>query len=298
MSKRYIGRFAPSPSGPLHFGSLVTALGSYLQAKSKHGKWLVRIEDIDPPREVKGASSLILKTLDALNLYWDDHVLYQSACSERYRAALNQLLQNQQAYYCNCTRQRIQLLPNGFYDGFCRQQHLTLKDDQPYAIRLKQNHPIFEFTDKILGLQKIAAINANEDFIIHRKDGLFAYNLVVVLDDHQQGITEIVRGADLLPVTGKQISLYQLFGFNVPSYCHLPLVLDNNGNKLSKQNHAKAIELSNTQSITAQALQFLGQPLPLDWQDATQQQLLDWAISHWNLALIPKQNKPLSTDIR
>ncbi|MWP46471.1 tRNA glutamyl-Q(34) synthetase GluQRS [Gilliamella sp. Pas-s27] len=293
----YIGRFAPSPSGPLHFGSLVTALGSYLQAKSCHGKWLVRIEDIDPPREVKGASSLILKTLEAFNLYWDDEILYQSTCSERYQAVLQTLLDKQQAYFCDCTRQRIHNLPYGIYDGFCRDRHLNIPN-QPLAIRLKQTQPVYQFTDRIRGIQTFDAQNAQEDFIIHRKDGLFAYNLVVVLDDHQQGITEIVRGADLLPVTAKQISLYQLLGLPTPSYCHLPLVLDSNGNKLSKQNHAKPIEVSNTQSLTIQALQFLGQQIPQDWQDATQKQLLDWAINHWKITNIPKQNRLLTTNIR
>jgi glutamyl-Q tRNA(Asp) synthetase len=296
MPTRYIGRFAPSPSGPLHFGSLVTALGSYLQAKSCHGKWLVRIEDIDPPREVKGASSLILKTLETFHLYWDDNVLYQSACHERYQAVLQSLLSHQQAYYCDCTRQRIQKLPNGHYDGYCRHRHLKINQSQ-LAIRLKQNHPISEFTDKIRGLQTVETASAQEDFIIHRKDGLFAYNLVVVLDDHKQGITEIVRGADLLPVTAKQMSLYKLFGFSLPNYCHLPLALDNNGNKLSKQNHAKPIELNNSKSLTAHALQFLGQCLPKDWQDASQQQLLQWAIQHWQIAKVPKQNTQLPTNI-
>ena len=294
---QYIGRFAPSPSGPLHFGSLVTALGSYLQAKSCFGKWLVRIEDIDPPREVKGASSLILKTLEALHLYWDDEILYQSNCNERYQAVLQSLLNKQQAYYCNCTRQRIHNLENKIYDGFCRNRRLSVKDKDQLAIRIKQNHPVLTFTDKIRGEQTAQLADALEDFIIHRKDGLFAYNLVVVLDDHEQGITEIVRGADLLPVTTKQISLYQLFDFSVPTYCHLPLALDKNGNKLSKQNHARPIDLNNLKALTVQALQFLGQKVPKDWQDATQQQLLGWAIQHWQITNIPKQNTQLATDI-
>lgn len=292
---QYIGRFAPSPSGPLHFGSLVTALGSYLQAKTSNGKWLVRIEDIDPPREVKGASSLILKTLEAFNLYWDDQVLYQSNCSERYRSVLASLISEQKAYYCDCTRQRIHSLKNNIYDGFCRERHLALNN---VAIRLKQNHPIFSFDDKIRGQQSIDHINALEDFIIHRKDGLFAYNLVVVLDDNYQGITEIVRGADLLPVTAKQISLYQLFNFTIPNYCHLPLALDSHGNKLSKQNHASPIDIKKTKLLTVQALQFLGQQIPENWQDATQKALLDWAISHWDINHIPKQDCMLTTNIR
>lgn len=295
---RYIGRFAPSPSGPLHFGSLVTALGSYLQAKSLHGKWLVRIEDIDPPREVKGASSLILKTLEALNLFWDDAILYQSACSERYKSVLQSLLDKQYAYYCDCTRQRVHHLSNGIYDGFCRNRHLSQTPQQQLSIRLKQTCPIYQFTDNIRGIQTVDMGNAQEDFIIHRKNGLFAYNLVVVLDDYQQGITEIVRGADLLPVTAKQISLYQLLGLPIPTYCHLPLVLDNNDNKLSKQNHAQPLDLNDLTTATAQALQFLGQIIPENWQDASQQQLLEWAIEHWNIAKVPKQNRRLPTNIR
>ena len=293
----YIGRFAPSPSGPLHFGSLVTALGSYLQAKSQCGKWLIRIEDIDPPREVKGASSLILKTLEAFNLFWDDDILYQSACYKRYQAVLQSLLDKQYAYYCDCTRQRIHNLPSGVYDGFCRNRHLSNAPQQPLAIRLKQTRPIYQFTDQIRGLQNVDIANAQEDFIIHRKDGLFAYNLVVVLDDYQQGITEIVRGADLLTVTAKQISLYQLLDLPVPTYCHLPLVLDNNGNKLSKQNHAQPLDLNDLTTATAQALQFLGQIIPENWQDASQQQLLEWAIDHWDIAKVPKQNSQLTTNI-
>ncbi|MCX8650408.1 tRNA glutamyl-Q(34) synthetase GluQRS [Gilliamella sp. B2776] len=287
---QYIGRFAPSPSGPLHFGSLVTALGSYLQAKYCRGKWLVRIEDIDPPREVKGASTLILKTLEALNLYWDDEILYQSNCCKRYKTVLQSLLNKQQAYYCDCTRQRIHSLANKIYDGFCRDRPLSVINSEHMAIRIKQNHPVLAFTDKIRGKQTVQQADALEDFIIHRKKGLFAYNLVVVLDDHEQGITEIVRGADLLPVTTKHISLYQLLGFNVPTYCHLPLALDKNGNKLSKQNHASPIDLNNLKALTVQALQFLGQKVPKDWQDASQQQLLDWAIQHWQLTNIPKHN--------
>lgn len=293
----YIGRFAPSPSGPLHFGSLVTAMGSYLQAKSCHGKWLVRIEDIDPSREAKRASSIILKTLEALNLYWNDEVLYQSTCSKRYQAVLQSLIDKQQSYYCDCTRQRIHSLTNGSYDGFCRDRQLSVTDKQQLAIRLKQTHPVLTFTDKILGKQTAQQTDALEDFIIQRKDGLFAYNLVVVLDDHEQGITEIVRGADLLPVTTKQISLYQLLSFAIPTYCHLPLALDNNGNKLSKQNHATPIDLNNLKALTIQALQFLGQDVPRDWQDATQQQLLDWAIQHWQIANVPKHNAQLTTNV-
>lgn len=287
---QYIGRFAPSPSGPLHFGSLITALGSYLQARAQGGEWLVRIEDIDPPREVKGASTLILKTLEALGLYWDRDILYQSTCSKRYLATLNTLLNNQLAYYCDCSRKRIHNLVHGYYDSFCRTRYLYPSDTQSLAIRLKQSHPVYQFSDHIRGQQQIDKGSAEEDFIIHRKDGLFAYNLAVVLDDHEQGITEVVRGADLLPVTGQQISLYKLLDWTIPDYCHLPLALDEHGNKLSKQNHATPLNLNNLKTLTVEALAFLGQPLPEDWQDATQAQLIDWAVSHWDITRVPHTN--------
>lgn len=294
----YIGRFAPSPSGPLHFGSLVTALGSYLQAKANHGKWLVRIEDIDPPREVKGAATSILKTLDALQLHWDDNVLFQSACSARYLAMIDDLLKKHLAYYCDCTRQRIQSLPSGCYDAYCRERKLA-PNNPAKAIRLRQTQAVNHFTDRIRGHQQIALIHAQEDFIIHRKDNLFAYNFVVVLDDYYQKITEIVRGADLLPVTTKQISLYKHFNWPIPSYCHLPLALDVNGKKLSKQNHARPIDLGQLTSLTVDALRFLGQVIPDDWQDANQTQLINWAITHWDITQVPQCDKTQSpTDMR
>ncbi|MDF7667003.1 tRNA glutamyl-Q(34) synthetase GluQRS [Orbaceae bacterium ESL0727] len=291
----YIGRFAPSPSGPLHFGSLITALGSYLQAKAQNGKWLVRIEDIDPPRECPDAPALILKTLEAFGLYWDEDVLYQSACSARYLETLHFLLSKQLAYYCDCSRQRISTLLQGQYDNFCRTRHLQ-PTNKPLAIRLKQTYPVYQFSDQIQGQQQIDRRNAEEDFIIHRKDNLFAYNLVVVLDDHAQGVTEIVRGADLLSITGKQISLYHLLNWQVPNYCHLPLALDQHGNKLSKQNHATPLSLSNVKSLTIKALTFLGQKIPTDWLDASQDQLINWAVMHWNIASIPKTNRQYKID--
>ncbi|MDF7671123.1 tRNA glutamyl-Q(34) synthetase GluQRS [Orbaceae bacterium ESL0721] len=312
----YIGRFAPSPSGPLHFGSLVTALGSYLQAKSKQGKWLVRIEDIDPPREVAGASAAILKSLEALGLHWDGEVLYQSNCTQRYLDLLDSLILQQQAYYCDCSRKRIQnldqhlldrqlldqqLLNQHIYDGFCRDRQLLPTKNgtvKSLAIRLRQTHPVYQFYDHICGWQSVAKSVAEEDFILQRRDGLFAYNLAVVLDDHLQGITEIVRGADLLPVTAKQISFYQLLNWQAPTYCHLPLVLDPQGNKLSKQNHAKPLDLHNLTSLTADALQFLGQPLPDCWQDATQIDLINWAILHWDVDQVPKVNRQYRRDFR
>lgn len=234
QQNQYVGRFAPSPSGDLHFGSLIAALGSYLQARAQGGSWLVRIEDIDPPREIPGAAARILATLDHYGLHWDGPVIYQSQRHEAYRATLAWLEQQGLSYYCNCTRSRIQHI-GGFYDGYCRDRHLPSKGA---AIRLRQTQPVYSFYDKLLGELHAEPALAKEDFIIRRRDSLFAYNLAVVVDDAFQGVTEIVRGADLIEPTVRQIALYQQLQQPVPCYLHLPLALNEEGNKLSKQNHA------------------------------------------------------------
>ncbi|WP_323855318.1 tRNA glutamyl-Q(34) synthetase GluQRS [Xenorhabdus koppenhoeferi] len=285
-SSLYVGRFAPSPSGDLHFGSLVTALGSYLQARACHGKWLMRIDDIDPPREISGAACRILKSLEHYGFCWDGDVLYQSQRHEAYRAILNQLKQQQKSYCCACTRQRIQQL-GGFYDGHCQHLHLS---EYHAAIRLKQHHPVYGFRDKLQGYITVPAAMAKEDFIIHRKDSLFAYNLVVVIDDNYQGITEIVRGADLIEPTVRQLSLYQHLNFKTPDYVHLPLVLNKEGIKLSKQNHAQPIPLGDPRPLLIDALSFLNQPTIAGWQDLTTDQLLQQAIVGWNINVVPPKN--------
>lgn len=287
----YIGRFAPSPSGDLHLGSLVTAVGSYLQAKAKHGYWLVRIEDIDPLREMKGAAGRILATLERYGLFWDNEVLYQSQCLPRYQAILSQLITNGNAYYCDCHRQRIQHL-NGIYDNHCRHRQLTPKTSgAPLAIRLRQSYPIYRFFDQLYGWQKVEYHFAKEDFTLYRRDGCYAYHLAAVLDDHFQGITEVVRGADLLISTSHQISLYRQLKWPVPHHLHLPLALNTDGRKLSKQNHAPSITNAPVLKTLATVLQFLNQPLPIDWQDYNKEQLLDWAQAHWQIKNIAKQNK-------
>ena len=215
----YIGRFAPSPSGELHFGSLIAALGSYLQARARQGRWLVRIEDIDPPREVPGAAETILRQLEHYGLHWDGDVLWQSQRHDAYREALAWLHEQGLSYYCTCTRARIQSIV-GIYDGHCRVLH---HGPDNAAVRIRQQHPVTQFTDLLRGIIHADEKLAREDFIIHRRDGLFAYNLAVVVDDHFQGVTEIVRGADLVEPTVRQISLYQQFGWTVPDYIHLPL---------------------------------------------------------------------------
>jgi len=280
----YIGRFAPSPSGPLHFGSLVAALGSYFQAKSQQGQWLVRIEDLDPPREMPGAASLILETLEAYQLHWDGEVVYQSQRHDLYQHQIEHWLQSGQAYYCQCTRKQIKAT-GGFYQGTCRD--LTLNQPDNCAIRLKMTHPIYQFEDEKHGQLTIPTALADEDFIIKRRDGLFAYNLAVVLDDIDQGITEVVRGADLIEPTGRQISLYHMLGKAPVSYLHLPLALGDNGQKLSKQNHAPAIDNRNPKPALLDAMRFLGFEMPQDIKQLSVGEIIDWGVKNWHLQQLP-----------
>ena len=280
----YIGRFAPSPSGELHFGSLIAALGSYLQARAQQGKWLVRIEDIDPPREVPGAAETILRQLEHYGLHWDGDVLWQSKRHDSYRERLAWLCEQGLSYNCTCTRARIQSV-GGVYDGHCR----TLNHGpENAAVRLRQHAPVTHFNDLLSGVIHADERLAREDFIIHRRDGLFAYNLAVVVDDHFQGVTEIVRGADLVEPTVRQISLYHQFGWTEPDYIHLPLAVNEQGNKLSKQNHAPALPDGDARPVLIDALRFLNQNVTSEWQDLRIDELLDLAVANWTLRTVPK----------
>ena len=278
----YVGRFAPTPSGSLHFGSLIAALGSYLQARSQQGKWLVRIEDLDPPREIKGAADDILRTLEAYGLEWDDGIMYQSQRYDTYQAQVEHWLTQQQAYYCQCTRKVIQA-QGGIYQGHCRTQHHT-----EGAIRLKNKQPITEFHDQLHGTIHLPTDLAREDFTLVRRDGLFAYNLAVVIDDIEQGVTEIVRGADLIEPTGRQIGLYCQLGHTPVNYLHLPLAVTDNGNKLSKQNHAPAIDKHNPKPALLQAMTFLAMNPPPELTSASIREILDWGVQHWQIHALPK----------
>lgn len=283
----YIGRFAPSPSGPLHFGSLVAALGSYFQAKSQDGKWLVRMEDLDPPREVAGAAELILRALETYQLYWDDEVLYQSARHQRYQEYLDQWLSADQAYFCQCTRKQIKAM-GGVYNGHCSGKELSATNS---AVRIKMNHPTLEFDDLKHGLIAIPSALANEDFIIKRRDGLFAYNLAVVIDDIDQGVTEVVRGADLIEPTGRQISLYRTLNQQPVRYLHLPLATTKSGLKLSKQNHAPAIDLNQVKPTLIQAMSFLGFNLPKDIDQGSIDEILQWGINNWTIVQLSSETE-------
>lgn len=280
-----VGRFAPTPSGPLHFGSLIAALGSWLHARAQGGQWLLRIEDLDPPREMPGAADSILRTLEAYQLTWDGPVVYQSQRLARYAEVLQQLQQQGHCYACDCTRAQIQAA-GGFYPGTCRERQLPLTG---HAIRLRQQAPVTGFTDLHLGDVRVEGPLASEDFILRRRDGLFAYNLAVVIDDADSGISEVVRGADLVEPTVRQIALYRLLQQPVPAWLHLPLALQADGRKWSKQNHAPALPMGAAITPTLwQALTFLGQQPPAALRDDTPSALLDWALAHWSTAMLPR----------
>lgn len=280
----YRGRFAPSPSGPLHFGSLVCALASYLDAKANGGQWLLRMEDIDPPREMTGASESILHTLRAHNLHWDEALLFQSTRSEAYLDQLAIFLKNNLAYRCNCTRKRLASF-QGKYDGHCLRS--PPPENQQAAIRLNIRECLklvsdeTSFQDLIQGQQVNTLIEAG-DFIIHRKDGLFAYQLAVVVDDIFQGITRVVRGCDLLETTAQQRLLFKILGKPIPEYAHIPVLIDKKGRKLSKQNHARPVDNKKSANNIREALNILGLHAPdsLAQENAA---LLAWGTAHWKL---------------
>ncbi len=283
----YVGRFAPSPSGSLHFGSLVAALGSYLRARSQNGQWLLRVEDIDPPREVPGAADDILYTLERFGLEWDGNVLYQSQRLDAYEAYLQHLLADEQAYYCQCTRKQIKAM-GGTYDGRCGRLIEPLKQG---AIRIRNQAAVARFNDLLMGEVTTDQAFAGEDFIIKRSDGLYAYQLAVVMDDAFQGITEVVRGADLLEATVRQIILYQQFGLQQPTWLHLPLASLEPGFKLSKQNHATPVDPKSPQKALQAALAFLGQQPVATESDV--RLMLAQAVSQFDLSNLPRQREIL-----
>jgi len=296
---QYRGRFAPSPSGLLHFGSLIAALASFLDAKShintknQQGKWLVRIEDIDPPREQTGASSAILSTLEAFGLHWDEDILYQSKQSQRYCDILAELYAKDLSYYCQCTRAQVKSL-GGIYQGHCRTLNLPIKNS---AIRLKNNVGQHQFSDIFQGHTVCDQAIANEDFVIHRKDGLFAYQLAVVADDIEQNINHVIRGCDLLEPTARQLTFFATLNTQAPQYGHVPLAVTSTGFKLSKQNKATAIDNDNPQPTLISALAFLGQTsasnLTYELGDASVDEIITWAIKHWQRQKVPKATEIL-----
>lgn len=293
----YRGRFAPSPSGPLHFGSLITALASFLDARKHQGKWLIRIEDIDPPREQPGAADDILRCLEAHGLYWDEPVFYQSDRSQAYENCLHELQERNWLYACDCSRQELQPL-QGIYQGHCRNRQAGIQS--PFAIRLKlydipnySASEIIRFKDLVQGQQIQNLRTEVGDQILKRRDGFYAYQLAVVVDDIEQKISHIVRGRDLLEVTARQIFFFELLGTVPPQYAHIPLALMPNGQKLSKQNLAPGLDIKQANSNLWQALEFLGQKPPAELRNSTIDEMLAWAIEHWQMGQVPTQDRTL-----
>ncbi|WP_082354126.1 tRNA glutamyl-Q(34) synthetase GluQRS [Marinagarivorans algicola] len=279
-SRPYIGRFAPSPSGALHLGSLACALASYFDAKVHQGLWLVRMEDIDPPREPAGAADAIVECLIKHELHWDCEILYQSTRTAAYQRTLAQLKAKQLTYYCQCSRKILRTL-NGVYDGHCRYlQHTdgAIKFNIQHASTLGLNTQV-SFIDTLCGTQQQDLL-ASGDFIIHRKDGLFAYQLAVITDDIAQGITHIVRGDDLLDVTFNQLMLFETLDYQAPQFTHIPVLLDDRGYKLSKQHGAPAVDINTPQKNIYTCLQQMGFTPP---PHANTKQLLSWGIDAWHV---------------
>jgi glutamyl-Q tRNA(Asp) synthetase len=291
----YRGRFAPSPSGPLHFGSLVAAMGSYLDAKCHKGTWLVRIEDIDPPREKPGAADQILSTLETFGFEWDGPVLYQSKRLEAYQDALHQLARDGLIYECTCSRSEINAIGQHgiegvIYPGTCRtrsRESCTL--NKPKAVRIITTEQPIQFNDGIAGSQTQNIAKEIGDFILKRADGLFAYQLAVVIDDAYQNITHVVRGADLLTSTPRQIYLQRLLNLSTPSYSHLPLVLNKDGSKLSKQSGSQPVNGSTVLTALKGAWNFLNQ-IDSSKSPETIAEFWTWAINNWSANTI-KYNK-------
>jgi glutamyl-Q tRNA(Asp) synthetase len=285
----YRGRFAPSPSGPLHFGSLVAAAGSYLDARSRGGEWLLRIEDLDPPREQPGAADAILKTLELFALEWDGSVVRQSERTGFYAEALEQLRSAGAIRPCDCSRSQLKALarnrarPPGeelFHPAVC----LTAEYGRPRPAAERYRVPAgpVEFLDRSLGPLTDDVAQQVGDFVLRRRDGYFAYQLAVVVDDALQGITDIVRGADLLSSTARQILVQRSLGLPQPRYLHLPLAVRADGAKLSKSTDAPGIARSPPATQAWQALAFLGQRPPAELEGAAPREVWAWGVAHWN----------------
>jgi glutamyl-Q tRNA(Asp) synthetase len=292
---KYVGRFAPSPTGPLHFGSLVAAVASWLDARAAGGRWHLRIEDVDAPRTVPGAEDAILRTLEALGLDWDGPVVRQRDRTARYEAALEDLRRGGLAYRCRCSRREIadsgvHGIDGIVYPGTCR--HAAIPADAAAATRFIARGDEIAFVDRVQGRVSQRLAEDVGDFVVHRRDGLFAYQLAVVVDDADLGATDVVRGADLLDSTPRQIALQRALGFATPRYLHFP-VATRGGEKLSKQTLAPAIDATRGTHALLAALAFLGQQAPEPLAPAA---LLGDAVARWDPARIPRGRTGEITD--
>ncbi|MCQ4348150.1 tRNA glutamyl-Q(34) synthetase GluQRS [Pseudomonas stutzeri] len=289
----YTGRFAPTPSGYLHFGSLVAALASWLDARAAGGRWLLRMEDLDPPREVPGAQDAILRTLETYGLEWDGPVLRQSDRQAAYAAALDDLLARGLAYACDCSRKRLEGRP--IYPGTCR---AAGRPRSGAAIRLRVPDAEYRFVDRVQGEYAQNLAREVGDFVIRRRDGLYAYQLAVVLDDAWQGVTDVVRGADLLDSTPRQLYLQELLGLPQPRYLHIPLLLQPDGHKLGKSYRSPPLPADRAPALLARALRALGQQPPDALEQATPAEVLAWGVRHWNPVAIPRHGGLAEAEIR
>lgn len=284
--RAYVGRFAPSPTGPLHFGSLVAALASYLDARKHGGRWLLRMEDVDETRCEQRWADTILRQLESLGLYWDGEVMVQSRRNSAYESALASLRTSGHIYQCRCSRKEIsdsavQGIEGPVYPGTCRSLGLA---QEGLAWRVRVDDRIIRFCDTLQGRCEQNLARDIGDFILKRRDGLFAYQLAVVVDDQEQGVTHVVRGADLLASTPRQLHLQQLLGFEACEYSHVPIAVNANGQKLSKQTMAPAIDAEAGTAILNYCLGFLGQhPVSA----ATPSELLGQAVTIWNMQAVP-----------
>lgn len=283
----YVGRFAPSPTGPLHFGSLVSALASYLDARHHGGVWLLRMEDLDPPRNSEKAARQILQALQQFGLIWDGDVLYQSDRLHSYASSLQILAGKNLLYPCTCNRKKA----GKIYPGFCRDKPLEADTPlaAPFAIRVRVPDQEVKFKDQIQGDQHQRLYHEAGDFILKRKDGLFAYQLAVVVDDAYQQITHVVRGSDLLDSTPRQIYLQQLLHYPSIQYAHHPVITDSEGHKLSKQTFAAPLDQSAPQRTLIAALAALNLDPPAKLTTSTVESILQWAIANWCLDDIPRR---------
>lgn len=285
----YRGRFAPSPTGNPHLGTLIAAVASYLQALKNNGEWLLRIEDVDTHRRVPGADDTLLRTLDKLGFEWDHAVVWQSSRSVYYQQALEQLIADERAFPCTCSRKLLAQTTtelSGVYPGTCRTRKLPLQHE--HAIRLRVADVTISFDDAVAGEYSQSLARDCGDFVVKRRDGLFAYQLAVVVDDAEQGVTEVVRGADLLDSTPRQIYLQRCLGYAEPDYLHLPLILDPHGRKLSKSEGSAELDPAKPGISLCTALRHLGQRPPAELMQAPTADIWQWALENWDRSNIPK----------
>ncbi|HNP35338.1 MAG TPA: tRNA glutamyl-Q(34) synthetase GluQRS [Woeseiaceae bacterium] len=284
----YIGRFAPSPTGPLHFGSLLAAVASYLEARANNGRWLLRIENIDPPREQPGASEQIVSALERYGFEWDGPLVWQRDSTEHHALALQALLDQKQAYWCKCSRRDLasaqQARVGAVYPGTCRD--LGIAASSNLAVRVRTMNDAIVFDDRLQGLQSLSLEAASGDFVVWRKDGLVAYQLAVVVDDHLQQVNHIVRGVDLMDSTPRQVWLQELLGYRTPVYAHIPVAVHADGSKLSKLTGARALPLVGVEKILIEGLCALRQSPPRALLEASLEEIWQWASANWNMAAL------------